>query len=74
MRSTEPIIAFCHFEKTAGTTLTELPRAHFGLRHADVLRHAIVRDGSEAPYFYVARVSGEAAIAFTGNRALGIRR
>jgi len=49
----EPIIAFCHIEKTAGTTLTELLRAHFGLRHADVLRHAVlVRDGSETPYFY----------------------
>ena len=49
----ETMIVFCHIEKTAGTALTELLRAHFGLRHVDVLRHAITsRDGVVAPNFY----------------------
>jgi len=42
-QASRKIIAFCHIEKSAGTTIVELMRAHFGLHHVDVQRRAIVR-------------------------------
>lgn len=52
-RSTDRILAFCHIEKTAGTTLVYLMRRHFGLRHIDLGRRRIVRDGKRVkPYYY----------------------
>ena len=43
-------IAFCHIQRTAGTTLNQILRRSFGLRHCDVERWQLAEDYYTASY------------------------
>jgi len=58
-----PIVVYCHIEKAGGTTISNLLRRHFGLRHVDVgrrqlretdaaRREAVRRGFGAPPYHY----------------------